>query len=202
MKKSQMKKFLNNNRFWCMDISPSPVELGIEMKKFDKTIKNARSSLYFDNRAIRMAAPVQKRQKLKFEKISNYLGPISDNAEKILDQIYDRMKFMTNESKELHKINSLSLQRTSKKFFRTSRPKTSTDNPITLSTPKKIASRLPTRMYSSKITGVISRNNTIKKSTRGIRSAYISSFKNKNIKSSLNTNLFTNVTTINRVYIN
>ena len=66
-----------------------------------------------------------KRDSKKNRKKSQYSQPISKKCEKLLNNIYSKINFMKNESKELNKLNSLSFQKASKNYFRTNRPKSS-----------------------------------------------------------------------------
>jgi hypothetical protein len=75
-----------------------------------------------------MNNPIYKRRQINKKKKSPFLKHISNDTEKILHKIYDKIHFMRNESKELQKLNSLSLQKTSKIYFTTNRPKTTTFN--------------------------------------------------------------------------
>ena len=72
-----------------------------------------------------MNNPIYKRRQVNKKKKSNFLKYISSDSEKILNKAYDKINFMKSETKELQKLNSLSLQKTSKSYFKTNRPKTS-----------------------------------------------------------------------------
>ena len=81
------------------------------MENQDNSCNYAYSLLFSDNRAIIMNNPIYKRRKVHNKKPSNFLKYISGNSEKILSKAYNKINFMKNESKELQKLNSLSLQK-------------------------------------------------------------------------------------------
>jgi len=119
------------NRVWKNIGEASPIDLPKLMKQCDKIFNNAYSSLYADNRAIFRYNPTYKRRKIFNKKKTFFLENISSDSEKLLNKLYTKINFMKNETKELQKLNTLSMQKTSKSYFRTNRPKTSNFyNPI------------------------------------------------------------------------
>lgn len=119
------------NRVWKNIGETSPIDLPKLMKACDKIFNNAYSSLYADNRAIFRYNPTYKRRKIFNKKKTFFLENISSDSEKLLNKLYTKINFMKNETKELQKLNTISMQKTSKSYFRTNRPKTSNIyNPI------------------------------------------------------------------------
>ena len=127
-KRNKKKNEMPDNRIWTHKCSIHPVDMEKVMETQETACNYAYSLLFSDNRAIIMNNPIYKRRKISNKKQSNFLKYISGNSEKILSKAYNKINFMKNESKELQKLNSLSLQKTSKNYFRTNRPKTSTLN--------------------------------------------------------------------------
>jgi hypothetical protein len=113
------------NRVWKNIGETSPIDLPKLMKACDKVFNNAYSSLYADNRIIFRYSPTYKRRKIFNKKKTIFLENISSVSEKLLNKLYTKINFMKNETKELQKLNTISLQKTSKSYFRTNRPKTS-----------------------------------------------------------------------------
>ena len=124
-KKRNIKTNIPDNRVWSHKCSIHPVDITKIMDTQDSTFNYAYSLLFSDDRDIKMNKPIYKRRKINDKKQSNYLKYISNDSEKILNKIYTRINFMRNETKELQKLNTLSLQKTSKSYFRTNRPETS-----------------------------------------------------------------------------
>ena len=127
MKKAK-KQNVPDVRVWSHKCSVHPINLPKVMETQGSSFNYAYSLLFSDNRDIKLNIPIYKRRKINNKKKSNYLKYISNDSEKILNKAYDRINFMKNENKELQKLNTLSLQKTSKSYFRTNRPKTSTLN--------------------------------------------------------------------------
>ena len=131
MNKKQNKKKKNDNqgnRVWCHKCSAHEINISKVMSSHDKEFNYAYSLLFSDNRDIKMSKPIYKRRKINNKKKTHFLKYISSDSEKILNKAYTKIDFMKNESKELQKLNSLSLQKISKSYFRTNRPKTSNFN--------------------------------------------------------------------------
>ena len=129
--KKQNKKSKNenpSNRVWSHKCSTHEVNIPKVMFSQDKEFNYAYSLLFSDNRDIKMNKPIYKRRKINNRKKTHFLKYISSDSEKILNKAYSKINFMKNESKELQKLNSLSLQKISKTYFRTNRPKTSNFN--------------------------------------------------------------------------
>ena len=129
-KKRNIKTNIPDNRVWSHKCSIHPVDITKIMDTQDSTFNYAYSLLFSDNRDIKMNKPIYKRRKINDKKQSNYLKYISNDSEKILNKAYTRINFMKDETKELQKLNTLSLQKTSKSYFRTNRPHTSNYNTI------------------------------------------------------------------------
>ena len=127
-KRNKKKRDIIDNTIWTHKCSSHPVNMEKVMETQNKACNFVYSLLFSDNRAIILNNPIYKRRKINKKKQSNFLKYISGNSEKILNKAYNKINFMKNESKELQKLNSLSMQKTSKKYFRTNRPKTSTLN--------------------------------------------------------------------------
>ena len=128
-KRNKKKKSdIPDNRVWSHKCSIHPVDIQKVMDTQDGTFNFAYSLLFSDNRAIKMNSPIYKRRKINDKKQSNFLKYISGDTERILNKAYSKINFMKNETKELQKLNTLSLQKTSKSYFRTNRPQTSIHN--------------------------------------------------------------------------
>ena len=113
------------NRVWKNIGETFPIDLPKVMRACDKIFNKAYSSLYADNRAIFRYNPTYKRRKIFNKKKTFFLENISSGSEKLLNKLYTKINFMKNETKELQKLNTISMQKTSKSYFRTNRPKTS-----------------------------------------------------------------------------
>ncbi len=125
-KKNKKKKSdIPDDRIWSHRCSIHPVDMLKVMNTQNGTFNYAYSLLFSDNRDIKMNNPIYKRRQVNKKKKSNFLKYISSDSEKILNKAYDKINFMKSETKELQKLNSLSLQKTSKSYFKTNRPKTS-----------------------------------------------------------------------------
>ena len=132
MNKKQNNKNKKNdnsgNRLWSYKCSVHEINIPKVMSSHDKEFNYAYSLLFSDNRDIKMNKPIYKRRKINNNKKTHFLKYISSDSEKILNKAYTKINYMKNESKELQKLNSLSLQKISKSYFRTNWPKTSTSN--------------------------------------------------------------------------
>ena len=132
MNKKQNNKNKKNdnssNRVWSQKCSAHEINIPKVMSSQDKEFNYAYSLLFSDNRDIKMNKPIYKRRKINNKKKTHFLKYISSDSEKILNKAYTKINYMKNESKELQKLNSLSLQKISKSYFRTNRPKTSNIN--------------------------------------------------------------------------
>ena len=124
-KRREKKKNIPDNRVWSHKCSIHPVDITKVIDTRETTFNYAYSLLFSDNRDIKLNNPIYKRRKINNKKQSNYLKYISNDSEKILNKAYTKINFMKNETKELQKLNTLSLQKTSKSYFRTNRPETS-----------------------------------------------------------------------------
>ena len=124
-KNKKKKKDIPDDRIWSHRYGIHPVDMQKVMKTQNKIFNYAYSLLFNDNRDVKLNNPIYKRRQVNRKKKSNFLKYISNDSEKILNKAYGKINFMKNESKELQKLNSLSLQKTSKKYFTTNRPKTS-----------------------------------------------------------------------------
>jgi hypothetical protein len=122
------KESIKDQRIWSHRYGIQPVDMQKVMGTQNKIFNYAYSLLFSDNRAIKMNNPIYKRRQVNRKKKSQFLKYISNDSEKILNKAYNKINFMKNESKELQKLNSLSLQKTSKTYFQTNRPKTSDFN--------------------------------------------------------------------------
>ena len=126
IKNKKKKSDIPDERIWSHRCGIDPVDVQKVMDNQINHFNFAYSVLFSDNRAIKMHNPIYKRRQVNNKKKSNYLKYISSDSENILNKAYGKINFMKNESKELQKLNSLSLQKTSKTYFKTNRPKTST----------------------------------------------------------------------------
>ena len=129
---SKRNKSLNSNKndiyhinIWEHNIGTTPVNLPSAINNKNKILVSEHDVLYTDNRAILSNDPIKKRRKIDKNKKIKLYKYIPDKTEKLLTKVYDKINFMKNEDKEIQKTNSLSLQRTSKCYFQTNRPKTS-----------------------------------------------------------------------------
>ena len=130
MNKKKIKKNneIPSNRIWTHKCSIHSVDMPKVMETQNNICNYAYSLLFSDNRDIKMINPIYKRRNINKKKKSNFLKYISKHSEKILNKVYSKINFMKNEAKELQKLNSLSLQKISKTYFRTNKPKTSNLN--------------------------------------------------------------------------
>jgi hypothetical protein len=116
------------NRIWSQRCSSHPIELQKIMDNDDNAFKYYYSLLFTDNRDIYWNNPVYKKKAVHKKKKLNFLKYISNSSEKVLNQIYTKINYMKDKTKELNKMNTLGLQKTSKSYFRTNRPKSSNFN--------------------------------------------------------------------------
>ena len=112
-----------NERIWSHKCSIHPVNMSRIMATQNNVCNYAHSIFFSDNREIKMKNPIYKRRKINKKKQSMFLKYISGNSEKILNKAYNKINFIKKETKELQKLNCLSLKKTSKLYFRTNRPK-------------------------------------------------------------------------------
>lgn len=127
-KNKKKKNDISFSRIWTHKCNSHPVDIPKVMGIHDNQINYAYSLLFSDNRALKMNTPTYKKRKINSKKHSNYLKFISNDSEKILNKAYSKINFMKKETKQLYKLNSLSLQKISKTFFKTNRPQTSNFN--------------------------------------------------------------------------
>ena len=130
--KSKRKKSLNNNRndiynvnIWEQNIGTTPVNIPSAINNKNKILIAEHDVLYTDNRAIFLNETIKRKRKADKNKKIKLFKYIPDKTEELLTKVYDKINFMKNESKEIQKTNCLSLQKTSKCYFQTNRPKTS-----------------------------------------------------------------------------
>ena len=119
------KSLVEDNRIWTQRCSIFPIDLQKVMDTQENACNYAYSLLFSDNEDIKINKPKYKRRKINKKKISHFLKNISPKTEDILNKVYTKIKSMKDENKELQKLNALSIQKTSKLFFLTNRPKTS-----------------------------------------------------------------------------
>ena len=112
-----------NERIWSHKCSIHPVNMSRIIETQDNICNYAHSILFSDNKEIKMNKPIYKRRKINKKKQSMFLKYISGNSEKTLNKAYSKINFMKKETKELQKLNCLSLKKTSKLYFRSNRPK-------------------------------------------------------------------------------
>ena len=130
--KSKRKKSLNNNRndiynanIWEQNIGTTPVNIPSAINNKNKILIAEHDVLYTDNRAIFLNETIKRKRKADKNKKIKLFKYIPDKTEELLTKVYDKINFMKNESKEIQKTNCLSLQKTSKCYFQTNRPKSS-----------------------------------------------------------------------------
>ena len=123
--KRKNKYGINNDRIWEQNIGTIAINLPAAINQRDKALIAEHAILYTDNRAIYLNETINKKRKIdKNKKVKKYKY-LNDEVENMLSKVDDEIKFMKNEDIELQKYNSLGLQKTSKCFFQTNRPKTS-----------------------------------------------------------------------------
>ena len=123
--KRKNKYGINNDRIWEQNIGTIAINLPAAINQRDKALIAEHAILYTDNRAIYLNETINKKRKIdKNKKVKKYKY-LNDEVENMLSKVDDEIKFMKNEDIELQKFNSLGLQKTSKCFFQTNRPKTS-----------------------------------------------------------------------------
>ena len=115
---------INDSSIWEQNIGSEPVNLPLAIKNKINASKVEHAILYTDNKIISLNESVKKKRQVDKNKKIKIYKYIHDDTEKLLTKVYNKMNFMKNENKELQKLNSLSLQKTSKCFFQTNRPKT------------------------------------------------------------------------------
>ena len=126
------KKLLKNNKYdiydatiWEQNIGIDSVNLPLAIRNKNRAIQAEHDVLYSDNKAIYFHDEVKKKRQVDKNKKIKLFKYIPDGTEKTLIKVYKKINYMKNEGKELQKLNSLSLQKTSKCYFQTNRPKTS-----------------------------------------------------------------------------
>ena len=130
--KLSKKKSTHKNKYdiydiniWEQNIGSTPINLPLTINNKNKALIAEHAALYSDNRAIYSNETVKKRNKIDKNKKVKLFKYIKDKTENLLVKVHDKINFMKQENKKLQKINSLSLQKTSKCYFQTNRPKTS-----------------------------------------------------------------------------
>ena len=128
MNRKRNKKKKNDipyTRVWSQKCSSHAVNIPKVMNRQDNEFNYQYSLLFSDNRDIKLNNPIYNKRKINNKKNPKFLSYISYISKKILNKAYNKMNFMKKETQELQKMNTLSIQKTSKTYFRTSRPKTS-----------------------------------------------------------------------------
>lgn len=128
LKKNLEKKnesLILDERIYQQNIGSNPVNLPVSISSKEKMMKDYLSVLFSDNKYINFINPVKKRRKIDKNKKLKLYNYIPEKTENLLTKVYERINHIKHEEKKLHKINSLSLQKTSKFYFQTNRPKTS-----------------------------------------------------------------------------
>lgn len=128
--KNRKKKPNILSRIWTQRINNHPIELQKVIETYENLLNYYYSLLFTDNRDIYWNNPVYKKKTVHKKKKLNFLKYISDSSEKVLNRIYTKINYMKDRTKELNKMNTLGLQKTSKSYFRTNRPKSSNFNII------------------------------------------------------------------------
>ena len=123
--KKKNKYGISNERIWEQNIGTNAINLPFAINNRDRVLLAEHAVLYTDNRAILLDETIKKNRKIDKNKKVKIYKYINDDLEKLLTKVYDKINFMKNEDRELYKFNSLGLQKTSKCFFQTNRPKTS-----------------------------------------------------------------------------
>ena len=158
--KFQKKKSLKKNKYdiydlniWEQNIGSMPVNLPFAINNKNKAISAEHEVLYSDNRAIYADETVKKRKNVDKNKKIKLYKYIKDDIENLLIKTNDKINFMKNENKKLQKKNFLGIQKTSKCYFQTNRPKTSKFELDSYEVPNiKIQKRNFGKTYSKKIT--------------------------------------------------
>ena len=154
------KHDINDINVWKQNIGSTLANLPLAINNKNKIINGEHAVLFSDNRAILSNETVKKRNKVDKNKKVKLYKFIKDETEKLLTKVYDKINFMEKENKELQKINSLSLQKTSKCYFQTNRPKTSKFEHDLYEAPHiKIHKKNFGKTYSKTFTNRISFNN-------------------------------------------
>ncbi len=128
LKKNLEKKnesLILDERIYQQNIGSNPVNLPVSISSKEKMMKDYLSVLFSDNKYINFINPVKKRRKIDKNKKLKLYNYIPEKTENLLTKVYEKINHIKHEEKKLHKINSLSLQKTSKFYFQTNRPKTS-----------------------------------------------------------------------------
>ena len=111
-------------RIYKHNIGSNPVNIPLNIDYKEKNVNYLLSALFTDNRAISLNDPVKKKRKINKNKKIKLYNYLDEKTENLLSKVYEKINHIKSEEKELQKINSLSLQKTSKFFFQTNRPKT------------------------------------------------------------------------------
>ena len=122
--KKRNKYGISDERIFEHDIGTTSTNIPFAIKNKNKALSSLVGVLYSDNKAIYMNETVKKNRQVDKNKKVKIYKYLKDDTEKLLTKVYNKIDFMQNEDKELQKLNSLSLQKTSKCFFQTNRPKT------------------------------------------------------------------------------
>ena len=108
---------------WFHDYTKGKMDLQKVMNTQYNELDSAYSLLFNDIPDFKYLILNKRKNNNKHQSI--LLKYISDDSEKILNKAYTKINFMRTETKNMDKLNSLSLQKTSKSFFQRNRPKTS-----------------------------------------------------------------------------
>ena len=122
--KKKNKYGIDNERIWEQNIGTTAVNLPSEINQRNKALIAEHAVLYTENRAIYLNEIIKKKRKIDKNKKVKIYKYINDDIENLLTKVHEKINFMKNEDIELQKYNSLGLQKTSKCFFQTNRPKT------------------------------------------------------------------------------
>ena len=123
--KKKNKYGIDNERIWEQNIGTNAVNLPFAINQRNKALIAEHAVLYTENRAIYLNEIINKKRKIDKNKKVKIYKYINDSIENLLTKAHDKINFMKNEDIELQKYNSLGLQKTSKCYFQTNRPKTS-----------------------------------------------------------------------------
>ena len=123
--KKKNKYGIDNERIWEQNIGTNAVNLPFAINQRNKALIAEHAILYNEKRAILLNEIIKKKRNIDKNKKVKIYKYINDNIENLLTKVHDKIDFMKNEDIELQKFNSLGLQKTSKCYFQTNRPKTS-----------------------------------------------------------------------------
>ena len=122
-KNNKKKEGIPVSKIWSQRTSIHPIELQNIIENDDIDLDYAYSLLFTDNRDIYRKNPTYKRKQVHKKNKLVFLKHISGESEKILNEIYTKMNYMKDKTEDLNKLNTLGMQKTSKTYFRTNRPK-------------------------------------------------------------------------------